>query len=128
MELVVFGTEIHHQVVIHVSQTCHGSGAEHVADELLRGAGLESRGTSQYLRTNFNFDGKLGVTSEIRATIANDGNCGCPFFASKLQGGDGVWSAATGGESHNDVVLARFLCGHIAATESGIIFIGFGSP
>jgi hypothetical protein len=87
----------------------HGSGAEHVADQLLGSASLEPRGAGQHLGANFDLNGKPRVTSQFRATIAHDGN-GCRFFfLSVLQGGDGVRSAAAGGEPDNDILSPRLL-------------------
>src|SRR5579864_755940 len=51
-QLLVGRTDIDHQIAIDVSEPGHGAGAQHVQHHLLRGPGLQARGTGEGLRAN----------------------------------------------------------------------------
>ncbi len=42
------GHEIHHQILVHLSEADHGRGGDHVQDELLRCSGLHARGARDH--------------------------------------------------------------------------------
>ena len=44
-QLFILQLHVNHQVAVDVSQTGHGAGGKHIANELLRRAGLEARGS-----------------------------------------------------------------------------------
>jgi len=124
-ELRIFWKNVDHQIAIDVSQAGHGAAGEHVEHHFLRGTSLHAARSRDHFGTDFGDDGEAGGLLQRRIAVTGDRDSLRSVTAGVSDGGDGKRSASAGGDSDDNIILARFSFCDRALTELAGVFIGF---
>lgn len=127
-ELFVLGLHVDHEVPVYVAELNHGSGTEHVEDELGGGAGLHAGGAGKHFGAGQNFDGYVDARGEFGVRTATEAEGGGTEFAGFVDSTEDVRRAATGGDADERVFAGEAVREQVGSSGGGLIFAAFGGP
>ena len=121
MELLVGLLNVDHEILIHLAGKRHRSGGNHVEDELLSGARLETSGAGEDLRARDGLDGELGDLTDARGGHARQRGGLAAKLAGVGQAADHIGGPAASGDANNQVVLAKVYGAQVLLALGGVV-------
>src|ERR1700679_636532 len=116
-ELGVLHMHVDHQVLVHIAQTGHGAGGDHVEHHLLRAAGLHAGGTGNHLGAHLGDDGDVGSRGQWRIMITSDRRGVRAASPGVSHGGNDVRRTPGSGEADHYVLAGGASAGNVALAE-----------
>src|SRR5690554_694908 len=105
-QLLVGHLKVDHHVPVHLAESDHRGGGDHVEDQLLRGAAFHARRAHDDFRTHHRADGHVHVEVEFRTRVTRHEQCFATELTRMLDGAYHVRRATARRNAANNV-----LCG-----------------
>ncbi len=122
-QLGVMHVHIHHHVLVHIAEPCHGAGCDHIGDHFLRRGSFHASGSGDHFRPHFGDNRNLSGSRKRRVLVACDRRgvssaTPCVFHRTYDVGGP-----SGRGEADHNVLARGAAAGDVALAKFGRIFI-----
>ena len=124
-QLLVLGRYVDHQISVDVAEACHGARRDYVEDHLVGCSSLHAGRAGENFGADLGDDGEMCGAFEWGVAVAGEGDGSGAVMAGIGDGGKSERRASAGGDTDDNVVLARPAFGHFGAGRCGVVFTGF---
>ena len=106
-QLLIGLHHVHHQVLVGLAHTHHGGGGDHIQNQLLGGARLQTGGAGEHLGPHHRLHGHLGGLSDGAARVAGDGGGVTAHLPGVIQRPQHIGGAPAGGNADDQIVFGQ---------------------